>query len=282
MVFGLGARRDRGALAASGHAAIAGPELVTRTAVFLHGTSVAFWIGALVPLAAALRKPQGRAVLDRFSRAIPLPLVVLVASGLLLVTVQVRRFDALWTTSYGAVLSGKLVTVAALLALAAMNRRRLTPYVTAGDRGSADRLVWSIRIELALVMVVFGLVASWRFTPPPRALLAGAAEPFHVHLHTDKAMADLQIDFADGEGRQITIGLLDGQFGPLPAKEVVLVLSKPGAGIEPLRVDASRVDDTTWRIDGVRLPVGGRWHARVEILVDDFEKTVVEDFVDLP
>ena len=39
-------------LAASGHAATAGPELVTRSAVFLHGVSIAFWVGALLPLAA--------------------------------------------------------------------------------------------------------------------------------------------------------------------------------------------------------------------------------------
>jgi copper transport protein len=40
------------ALAASGHAATAGPELLTRLAVFLHGVTVAFWLGALLPLAA--------------------------------------------------------------------------------------------------------------------------------------------------------------------------------------------------------------------------------------
>jgi hypothetical protein len=50
-------------------------------------------------------------------------------------------------------------------------------------------------------------------------------------------------------------------------------LSKPDLEVEPLRLDASRVDVTIWRIDSVRLPVAGRWHASVEILVSDFEKT---------
>jgi len=210
-----------------------------------------------------------------------LPLAVLVASGLLLGVVQVRQLDALWTTSYGMVLSGKLVAVAALLALAVMNRV-ITPVVTAGDAGSARRLVRSIRFELAIMAVILALVASWRFTPPPRSLLAAAAEPLHIHIHADKAMADLQIGPPGAAGRQIVISLLNGQFGPLEAKEVVLDLSRPDAGIEPLRLDASRVDETIWRIDGVRLPVAGRWHARVEILVGDFEKTTVEDDVDLP
>ena len=269
------------ALAASGHAATASPELVTRTAVFLHGVSVAFWVGALLPLAAALRGHEDRSELARFSTAIPFPLAALVASGLLLAIVQVRQFDALWTTSYGVVLSGKLVAVAALLALAGMNRW-LTPRIIAGDTGSTRRVVRSIQAELAIMAVILGLVASWRFTPPPRSLLAAAAAPIHIHIHTDKAMADLQIGPADAEGRQIMISLLNGQFASLPAKEVVLVLSKPDAGIEPLRLDASRIDETIWRINGVRLPGAGHWHARVEILVSDFEKTAVEDDVNLP
>jgi copper transport protein len=269
------------ALAASGHAATASPELVTRSAVFLHGVSVAFWVGALLPLAAALRGHEDRSELARFSTAIPFPLAALVASGLLLAIVQVRQFDALWTTSYGLVLSGKLVGVAALLALAGMNRW-LTPRIIAGDTGSTRRVVRSIRAELAIIAVILGLVASWRFTPPPRSLLAAGSAPIHIHIHTDKAMADLQIGPADAEGRQIMISLLNGQFAPLPAKEVVLVLSKPDAGIEPLRLDASRIDETIWRINAVRLPVAGHWHARVEILVSDFEKTMVEDDVNLP
>jgi copper transport protein len=269
------------ALTASGHAATASPELVTRSAVFLHGVSAAFWVGALLPLAAALRSHEDRSELARFSTAIPFPLAALVASGLLLAIVQVRQFDALWTTSYGMVLSGKLVAVAALLTLAKMNRW-LTPRIVAGDAGSTRRLVRSIWAELAIMAVILGLVASWRFTPPPRSLLAATAAPVHIHIHTDKAMADLQIGPADAVGRQIMISLLDGQFAPLPAKEVVLVLSKPDIGIEPLRLDASRIDETIWRIDGVRLPVAGHWHARIEILVSDFEKTTVEDDVNLP
>jgi hypothetical protein len=123
--------------------------------------------------------------------------------------------------------------------------------------------------------------SSWRFTPPPRSLLAAAAQPVHAHIHAEKAMADLQIKPTSADGRQITVSLLDGEFGPLPAKEVMLVLSKPEAGIEPLRLPATHVEATIWRIDGVRLPISGRWHARVEILVSDFEKITIEDEIEL-
>jgi copper transport protein len=129
--------------------------------------------------------------------------------------------------------------------------------------------------------VILGLVASWRFTPPPRSLFAAAAQPVHVHIHTEKAMADIQIEPPGPAGRRIAMGVLDGEFRPLAAKEVELVLSQPAAGIEPLRLPATRDDRTGWRIDGVRAPLHGRWHFRVNILVSDFEKITIEDDFEL-
>jgi len=269
------------ALAASGHAATAGPAFVTRPAVFFHGITVAFWIGALLPLAGALRGRQGRSELLRFSRAIPLPFFVLLVTGLLLAVLQVQQIKALWTTDYGLILSAKLVLVCAVLAFAIVNRR-LTPRAAAGESRSTQQLVRSITIELALVAVIVGLVGAWRFTPPPRSLLALDTQPTHVHIHTSKAMADLQIEPPKVVGRRITITLLDGEFRPLAAKEVVLVLSKPDAGIEPLRLLATLHEASMWRIEDVRLPMSGRWQGRIEILVSDFEKIAIEDEINLP
>ena len=113
-----------------------------------------------------------------------------------------------------------------------------------------------------------------------RSLLAAASQAIHVHIHAEKAMADLQIGPTGTAGRRITMSLLDGEFRPLLAKEVTLHLSKPEAGIEPLRLPAAHVDGIIWRVDGVRLPIAGRWHIRVEMLVSDFEKIAVEDEID--
>jgi len=269
------------ALAASGHASSAEPQLLTRPAVFVHGIVVAFWIGALVPLAAVMRSPDRRAVeLARFSRAIPTAIILVIASGISLAIVQLRQVDALWTTGYGLVLCGKLIAVVALLALAALNRYALTPCVVAGDSIAARRITRSIAAELLIAVLALAFVAAWRFTPPPRALLAAAEAPVHVHIHSDKAMADLTIEPAARGGRQITATVLDGQFGPLLAKEVTLVLAKPEARIEPLRLPAAHVENTNWRIDQVHLPILGDWQVRVEILISDFEKVTLEDRVE--
>jgi copper transport protein len=226
-----------------------------------------------------LHASKGRSELVQFSKVIPLPLLVLIVSGFLLAIVQVRRLDALWSTNYGLILSAKLVAAGALLATAATNRW-FTSRVTRGDARTARRLVRSIQAELAIVAVVLGLVASWRFTPPPRSLLATAAQPVHAHIHTEKAMVDLQIGPAGAAGREITISLLDGEFRPLLAKEVQLILSKLEDGTEPLRLETTQIEGTIWRIESVSLPISGRWRVRIEILVNDFEKITIEDDID--
>jgi copper transport protein len=265
------------ALSLSGHAGTAAPRSLTRSAVFLHGVCVALWIGALIPLVVAIRAGDG-AALARFSRLIPLPLAVLVATGALLMLVQLDRVDALWTTRYGLVLGAKLALVAVLLALAAVNRYVLTPRLQPG--ATARPLATSIRAELALALVILALVASWRFTPPPRAL--AASQQISVHIHGARAMAQIEIESERGRSANMSVLLLDAELRRLDAKELTLVFANPAAGIEAMRRNAVSEGDANWRIDDIRIPLAGRWRLRVEILVGDFEKLVLEQDVDLP
>jgi len=276
-LLGVGA-----ALAASGHAVVAEPQLLSRPAVLVHGIAVAFWVGALLPLGAAVQCAERRvAELTRFSRVIPAVVIVLIASGAVLAVLQLGRFDALWTTDYGLVLCAKLTAVLLLMALAALNRYALTRRVVAGDVIAARGLVRAIAVELGIVLVILGLVATWRFTPPPRSVATAAEAALHVHIHTDRAMADITVSPAEGAGKRISIAVLDGQFGPLNAKELTVVLAKPAAGIEPLRMPATRLEGNNWQVDQVVLPALGSWDARIEILVSDFEKIVLEDRIEL-
>jgi copper transport protein len=269
------------AFAMSGHASTAAPRFVNRPAVFLHGVCVAFWIGSLLPLVASVRaSPKDGAALARFSRVIPLPLVLLVATGLWLAVIQLGRVDALWTTSYGQVLTCKLAAVAVLLGLAAANRYWLVLRFQAGGATAARPLATSIAFELVVALMILALVALWRFTPPPRALATDA--PISFHIHGDKAMAEIAIEREGGQAARANLLVLDGAFQPLAAKEVTLVLANPAAGIEPMRRSAVHSGESNWRIDDLRVPVAGRWNVRVEILVSDFDKVTVEDTVTLP
>lgn len=267
------------ALALSGHASVADPQWVTRPAVFIHAVTAAFWTGALLPLAASLRAGDV-APLQRFTGTIPLAVALLAAAGLALALVQVDRAASLWTTAYGRVLCAKLVAVAVLLALAALNRTVLTGRAVSGEPRACRQLRGSIAAELVLVAIILGLVAAWRFTPPPRALALARAVPALVHIHTDRMMADLKLTPGRAGPVTATIVVMRGDFTPLVPKEVTLILSQAAAGIEPIRRVAV-LRDEVWQVDGLTLPASGRWQVRVDALVSDFEKVMLEDAVEI-
>jgi copper transport protein len=263
------------ALAATGHAANADPRLLTTLSVFLHGASLAFWIGALVPLGFALGGPRDAVTgaLMRFSRWIPLAIAALLASGIVLAIVQLSRLDALWTTDYGRVLTAKIVLVGILLALALWNRLRLTPLVAS----AVQKRRWlqrSIAVELVLVVVILGIVGLWRFTPPPRAL-ASADDDFFTHLHTEKAMANVTISPGHAGPIAVTVQLETADERPLAAAAVSVTLSNPDIGIEPAVTQARRMDDGRWRAT-MAAPVAGRWTLALGILISDFDKISIE------
>jgi copper transport protein len=268
------------ALAASGHASAASPQWLTRPSVFIHGVGVAYWVGALAPLAVMARRRTNilPSVLKRFSAG-AVPVVGLLAlTGLVLACVQLASFSALFQTRYGILLSIKLVLVVLLLALAAFNRYRLTPALVA-DPTRTRSLLGSVFTECLLVLLILAVVAGWRFTPPPRALAAAVDAPLSIRIHTDTAMLQLLIAPGKVGADDFVLQLMDGSFGPLAAKEVTLALSLPERGVEALERKAMPGPDGNWYVRNVALPVPGRWHVRVDALITDFQKvTLEEDF----
>ncbi|WID94851.1 copper resistance protein CopC [Bosea vestrisii] len=269
------------ALAASGHASAAAPQLLMRPAVFLHAVALAGWAGALMPFAFALREPAGAVALTRFSARIPYLLIALLLSGAVLAIVQVERPQALLETAYGNVLLAKLGLVAILLGLASFNRYRLTAKAASGQIAGSRQLRRVVAAEVVVVLVILGTAALWRFTPPPRALTAAAAQPASVHIHTEKAMADLSVTPGRVGPVTITVSLLNGEFGPLNARELRLSLANPTAGIEPMERQAIRQGDGDWQVSHLTLPIAGRWTVELEILVSDFEMIRLKETVEI-
>ncbi|MBZ9677350.1 copper resistance CopC/CopD family protein [Mesorhizobium sp. ES1-1] len=271
------------ALAASGHASAAEPQWLTRPMVFLHGIGIAFWAGALAPLGLALKgtSVEGGTFLRRFSRMIMPVVGVLAVAGIVLAVIQVQTPAALLATAYGRLLLVKLGLLVFLFTLAGINRWRLTASAEVGATEVQRRLARSIGVEMLIVLAIFGVAAGWRFTPPPRAIAIAAAQPVSVHIHALQAMADLTIMPGHAGPVSASMIIMTGDFGPLDAKEVTLVLSKPDSGIEPLKRAATKPGDGSWRVDNLVIPVPGRWTARIDMLVSDFEMVKIEAPVDI-
>lgn len=267
-------------LAMSGHASAAPPQWLTRPAVFLHAVGVAYWIGALIPLALMVRRAPTQALpaVRRFSNGALVAVAVLTLAGLILAAVQVENLANLTGTGYGRVLIAKTALVAALLGLAALNRLWLTPGLTAPDGSGGKWLIRSVVAEIMLSLAILGLVGLWRFTPPPRALApaAEAAASVSVHLHSPNLMAQVTLTPGRVGAARARIVVASGRAESVDPKEVTLILAKPEVGIGPLERRARKAGRDRWEADSIALPVGGPWQVKVEILVNDFEKASLE------
>ena len=239
----------------------------------MHGVAIAVWVGALAPLALGLRRSgggQGTAALQRFSKIAPLPLLAVVVAGTVLAAIQVETPGALLSTAYGRLLVAKLTLVALLFLLAARNRWRLTGPTIIGNPAAGRRLVRATVVEIVLITLVLGIAAAWRFTPPPRVIAIEAAKPASVHLHGDKAMADVMITPGRAGTVAVSIFVMAPNFDPLHAKEVMLSLANPAAGIERIKRKAVASEDG-WRVDDLTVPLGGKWTIGVDVLISDFD-----------
>lgn len=164
----------------TGHAADGGDATAAVVVDWLHVAAASVWTGglfglALVVLPAARTSPDAApigAIVRRFSRLAAVCASVVLASGAYNAWTSLDAIAALWTSAYGRVLAAKLVVVAGVLGVAAVNRYRLVPafasgseVTAAGARGATDArrataaLSISVAREAALVLVVFACTA---------------------------------------------------------------------------------------------------------------------------
>lgn len=107
-----------------------------------------------------------------------------------------------------------------------------------------------------------------------------AAQPVSVHIHSDKAMAEVTITPGRAGPVDVSAFVMAPDFSAMVPKEVVFVLSNPQAGVEPMRRKA-HLRDGSWRSDGVILPLPGQWKLRIDVLISDFDMVKLQEVIDI-
>jgi copper resistance protein D len=153
--------------------------------IVLHLLCVAFWLGALIPLlmvagdadADLSRADMSRAdmsriaaTVGRFGTAALVVVGALLTAGVVLLCLLLRDVSELWSDDYGRLVLTKILLVACLLALAALNHWRLTPRLFAYDTGALQALKGSIMAELALAGCVLVMTAAMTTLAGPSVL----------------------------------------------------------------------------------------------------------------
>ena len=177
------------ALAFAGHAAAGeGTEgVIHETADVLHLVAAAAWLGALVPLAIVL----GTVKLDGSSSALAVARTAtvrfstlgIVSVGTVLATGIVNTFEltgnwaALFGTVYGRLLLVKIALFLTMLAIAAVNRTRLTPQLVAGGAAAGPalrQLRANALTEAVIGALILFIVAMLGTLPPGREDVSAA------------------------------------------------------------------------------------------------------------
>jgi len=100
--------------------------------------------------------------MHRFFQYAMVAVALLVVVGTLLLALALGQLDLLWTSAYGQLFTVKLILVAALLTLAAINKRWLTPVLLNGGQAAVVALWRSITAEIVTAVRV--LLATAGFT----------------------------------------------------------------------------------------------------------------------
>jgi putative copper resistance protein D len=277
-----------GSLAWAGHA-IGGRDFegfLHPAADVAHLVAAAAWLGTLVPLALLLGLSTAdgaalavmRAATLRFSTLGLVSVSTLLATGIVNTWYLAGSIPALLGTDYGRLLLIKIALFLLMVAVAAVNRLRLTPKLiddrSAAAAASAQRqLRRNAGIEAALGAAIIAVVAFLGVLPPASHShhhvgdALPPADSAYQHIHSEQGMADIIIEPGHVGTADATIRLWNDDLEPLDVRNVTLTLTAPRPGSKARTYVATRDDDGAWQIEGVDLTEAGNWAVAVDALL---------------
>jgi copper transport protein len=287
------------------HAAAGAGAVWTVAADLLHLLAASAWIGALVHIGLAMPRwlDELRGVprtlfaaesFRRFSVLAAFSVLVLMVSGVLSALAQFTSWPALWDTTYGWSLIGKLAAMLPLLAVAGLNAFFLQPRVVgaaqqlaggATDEGPAAAqagalhrlLVTTVRLEAVLGIAVLVAVAVLIQLQPPRAIAEAEAardrpiagpQQEEAYLKATQAgglVVSLEIDPARVGTNTFEVGL-GSEFGGVgEVLDVRLDFDHADESIGQSRLELPLAGSAKFEAEGSNLSLPGEWTVTANI-----------------
>lgn len=284
---------------ATGHPETTNPRWLSISADVVHLCAMAAWVGALVMLVGAVlprrEAAELRTVLPVVSRVAFTAVIAMAVTGGYAAWRGVGTVDAIFTTSYGLLVTVKILLFFALVALGngarmLIQRRYALPVAYAMPAGgpqvraapagapSEDREIGRLRRSVLVEVLIAGLVlaATAILVSQPRGTEALAAE----HRAPVSSTAAL------GGGHEVTVTVDPGVHGRVTvdvvlspgtaAKAVTGTATQPERqlGPIPLRLRSTAAD--RYGANKVNLPVSGTWVISLVVTRSQFDATTVD------
>jgi copper transport protein len=274
--------------ALGGHASEQPPVALLFPLDVAHVLAMSAWIGglvvALLGLPAATRRLPATdrtrllaAALLRFSPIALGCVAVLLVTGTIQAIEHIGAWDAVLHTGFGRAVLIKLVLIVLLIAVGAVNRRRVVPGLqrlaqAAAPPGELGHLLRrTLRVEVALVVAVLGVTAALVSYPPPDSLASG---PFSASTPLGPLRLEVTVDPARIGPNELHLYLLRARDGsPFSAtRELTVTFSLPAEHIGPLPATAREAGPGHYVVDTVSLVPGGDWRLDVTSRVSEFDQ----------
>jgi len=287
-LLGLGALYLAITPALAGHASIESPVGVFFPSDVLHVLSGSVWVGGiaclLLAVPGATRQLDGPersqlllATLVRFSPLALAAVIAIAVTGVIQAYIDVRSFNGLFHTTYGALIIAKVVLLSTLIGLGWVNRERVIPALkrlvddgqSPGGVGALARR--TMRGELALMLCVFGVTAALISYAPP---IDAASGPFSANTTVGPAELEMTVEPAKVGLNTIHLYLIDAKTGAqfTQTRELTANARLPAKGIGPLPLKATLAGPGHYILNSAVLSPGGTWNIEVIDRVSEFEQ----------
>jgi copper resistance protein D len=168
----VGAAPASMSFAGIGHVHALWPSIAPSVFLCLHLLCAAFWLGALAPLwitAQDRNESQIAAVALRFGQWALGVVTLLLGAGAILLWTLIGHAAPFWSSDYGRMMAIKLLLVAALLGIAAMNKLYLTARLLRGHARAFVQFRRAVQAEMVLGALILLITATFTtVTGPPR------------------------------------------------------------------------------------------------------------------
>lgn len=244
---------------------------------FIHLLAATGWMGGLLNLALLFWLGRSRNQNDQrelgqivrgFSLLAAAAVFVLTVTGLFSSVVQLPTLAALWTTSYGLLLLGKIGLVALALAVAFFNNRAVHRDDAGTDAGTTVgmvRRVWGeALVSLALLLVVALLVQT---PPPPRPQpYVAPALPFIEIQQADDLLVHLQISPNQPGSNRFWTHLYHPDASPIGEVQLVRLFFAPKeTSLGQARTDLPSDGNDIYVDEGAWMSQPGEWDVTVYV-----------------